>query len=57
MIENSPVEYILVLICEKHVNGYALKIEDLQEDMSQMYHTMYGNKVNTDYDTQILLAY
>ena len=45
-----------MLTCRKRVNGYALKIEDLQEAMSQLYHTMYGNKVNKNSDTDIGLA-
>ena len=56
MPENAPVARITVLACEKRIKGFALDIEDLQEDMSQMYRTMYGNKVNTDADTEIGLA-
>ena len=56
MLENAPAEYSMVLTCEQRVKGSALKIEDLQEAMSQMYRTMYGNKVNTDADTEIGLA-
>ena len=56
MPENAPVARITVLACEKRIKGFALDIEDLQEDMSQMYRTMYGNKVNTDADTYIELV-
>ena len=48
VLENAPAEYSMVLTCEQRVKGSALKIEDLQEAMSQMYCTMYGNKVNRD---------
>ena len=55
-MENVPVEYSMVLTCEQRVNWFALTIEYLQEDMSHLYSTMYGNKVNTDSDTDIRLA-
>ena len=45
-----------MLTCEQLVKGSALKIEYLQEAMSQVYRTMYGNKLNTDADTEIVLA-
>ena len=46
----------MVLTFEQRVKGYALKIEYLQENMIQMYRTIYGNKVNIDTDTEIGLS-
>ena len=53
MLENAPEDYSMVLTCEQCVKVYILKIEDLQEAMIQMYRTIYGNKLNTDTDTDI----
>ena len=53
MLENTPSEYSTVLTCDKCVNMSELKIEDLQEAMIQLYHTIYGNKVNKYTDTEI----
>ena len=46
----------MVLTCKQRVKGYKLKVEDLQEATRQLYRTIYGDKVNTDADTEILLA-
>ena len=56
MLDNSPEEYSTVLTREQRIKGSAFTIEDLQEDMRQLYCTMYGNKLNTDADTEIGLA-
>ena len=56
VLDNAPAEYSTVLTCEKHVKGYSLNTEDLQEAMRQMYHKTYGNKVNIDADTYIRLV-
>ena len=51
MLENAPADYSTVLTCEKHVKVSTLKIEDLQEAVSQLYCTMHGNKVKKYSDT------
>ena len=53
MLENTPSEYSTVLTYEQCVNISELKIEDLQEAMIQLYHTIYGNKENKYTDTEI----
>ena len=56
MPDNAPSEYSTVLTCKQRVKGYKLKVEDLQEATRQLYRTIYGDKVNTDADTEIGLA-
>ena len=56
VLENAPAEYSTVLTCEQCVKESALKIEDLQEAVSQLYCTMHGNKVKKYSDTEIVLA-
>ena len=56
VMNNAPEEYSTVFTCEQRVKGSALKIEYLQEAMSQLYGTIYFNKVNEDADTDIGLA-
>ena len=56
VLGNAPAEYITVLKYEQLANRSALKIEYLQEAMSQLYGTIYFNEVNEDADTDIGLA-
>ena len=51
VLDNVTAEYSTLLTCKKRVKGYALKIEYVQKAMNQLYHTMYGDKVNIDADT------
>ena len=56
VILNAPSEYTMVLTCDQCVNVSALNIEYLQQAMSYLYCTMYGNKINTNAYTQIGIA-
>ena len=56
VLNNAPAKYSTVFTYEQRVKGFALKIEYLQEAMIQLYRTIYGNKLNTNADTDIRLA-
>eukprot|EP00957_Ditylum_brightwellii_P102067 7779856-Ditylum_brightwellii.AAC.1 len=51
VLDNTRTEYSTVLTCEQQLKGSALLMTDLQSAMTQLYHSMYGERKGGNKDT------